>query len=703
MTVKNDILLRVYFSFLLVVIFGGVIVWKQTQIIFKEGEYWRKKAEAQHLSYEMVQAVRGNIYSDDGSLLATSVPVYEIRIDFKAEGLKKEVLKTGLDSLALLFSKTFKDKSKSQYLKKFNAAKNKGERYFLLRAKVSHKLLKEMRQWPIIRLGRSKGGIVIIEKDRREKPFKHLAERTIGYSKKEVQPVGLEGAFNDLLGGVSGMRLMQKVSGNVKLPINDENEIEPENGNDIYTTIDINLQDVAEDALREALVQNDAAYGSLIVMEVATGHIKAISNLTRLGIGNYKETYNYAIGESSEPGSTIKLASLIALLEEGLNLEDSIDIEYGKTQFFDKTMLDSDYGQPDKARKITLQQAFEQSSNVAFSKLVQRTFSSKPEKFVDYLKKMGLNTPLNLQIPGEGLPKIKDPKEKNTWYGTTLPWMSIGYEIQLTPLQILCLYNAVANDGKFVRPLLVKEVRKTGEAVKIFETEVLIDGICKEKTLEKVRTCLESVVENGTGSKLKNDNYKVAGKTGTTQIDYAQKSGKMKHKASFVGYFPAENPKYSCIVNIVNPSGTVYYGGSLAGPVFKSIADRVYASKLYLAGKENRQKNPAHELPSALAGNKESVKKLLDALMISSRLDNSNSDNQLVSAVKQNNHMELIDREYYENTVPDVTQMSLKDAIPILENCGLRVRASGTGKIYTQSKIAGSPYKKGESIYLLLQ
>lgn len=698
MNVKRAILWRVYIAFAGVCLFGLLIIWYAFKIKVVEGEKWREKAQQLTTDFQTIEAVRGNIYADDGSLLATSVPIYELRMDFKAGGLTDETFKDGVDSLALLFSTTFKDKSKDAYLREFVNARKQGKRYYLLKRRLGFQRVKEMKTWPILRLGQHKGGLIIIEKDQRQRPFQLLAYRTIGYSVDGVAPVGLEGAYDGVLGGVSGKRLMQKVAGGFWIPVNDENEIEPENGKDIYTTIDINLQDVAEDALYQTLVKNDALNGTAVLMEVETGHIKAIANLTRKSEGVYAEDYNYAVGESAEPGSTIKLVSLIALLEEGVPLGDSVDVELGVTTFFDRKMKDSE---PGHYERLSLLQSFDKSSNVGISKLVYKHFKDQPQKFVDYFAEVGLSEPLGLQITGEGKPRIKQPGA-NDWYGTTLPWMSIGYETQFTPLQILSLYNAIANNGTMVKPMLVTQIRQTGKVVDRFETTIIKDKICSKDVLKKVRIAMESVVQSGTARNLKNPNYTVAGKTGTAQMARGGRYNKSFYKSSFVGYFPADNPKYTCIVSINGASRGVYYGSAVAGPVFKEIADKVYANSLQMH-KDIMEavEAPQIETPPNMAGQMDEIRTVLNELGISNKVDGDES--QWGATRRLDKRMEIEKRKIIDNLVPNVVGMTLKDALFLLENSGLKVQAVGAGKIRKQSMRPGSRIYRGATIVLELR
>jgi cell division protein FtsI (penicillin-binding protein 3) len=576
--IKKDIVWRITLTYVLVLLFGFVVIGRIVYIQFFEGEKWRKKAKEETLKYINIDAIRGDICSSDGSLLASSIPIYEIRLDLGSKSITKDVFNKSVDSLAYCLAELFKDKSKSEYKEELVTARKIKERYYLLKRNISYACLKQMKSFPLLKLGRYGGGFIVIPKTSREMPFKNLAARTIGFEREDYF-VGLEGAYTTTLSGITGKRLMQKIAGDIWMPVTDENEIEPKNGSDVYTTIDINIQDVAENALKKQLLKSEADHGCAILMEVETGEIKAIVNLTKNSKGDYNETYNYAIGESLEPGSTFKLVSVIAALEDNLtDINDIVETGNGFYQWGDIPMYDSHViGNGFN----TVKTCFEQSSNIGISKIIYKCYSKNPQKFIDRMCSMGLNKPLGIEINGEGKPDIKNTKSKN-WSSVSLPFMSIGYEVRLTPLQILTFYNAVANNGKMMKPMFVKTLRSLGKIVKTYEPVVLNPKICSKKTIEKVTKLLIGVVENGTAKNINNAVYQIAGKTGTAKEIFkknAENNEKAKYRASFVGFFPAHNPKYSCIVVINNPNGE-YYGSAVAAPVFKEIADKVYATRL---------------------------------------------------------------------------------------------------------------------------
>lgn len=581
----------VFFSLFLFIGLSVIIGVKVFNTIRYEREELISKGMKNTMRKMDIEAIRGNIYACDGSLLATSVPVYEVRMDTRTPSLTDEVFYQGVHALAVQLSNLFRDKNADEWEKQLIQARKKGNRYFLIKRNVSYQQLQELKKFSLFQMGRYKGGMIVIQKSKRHKPFQLLASRVIGYEEKKAKPVGLEGAYSKWLRGQDGKRMMRRLSGGVWMPVEDENEIEPFNGSDIYTTLDVNIQDVAEDALLTQLQQHNADHGCVILMEVKTGEIKAMANLKRNADGSYSESYNYAIGESTEPGSTFKTASLMALLEDGLaDTSDIVDTYGGTYRYYDREMKDSHKG---GYGKISLKRCLEVSSNVGVSKIIYDRYAKNPERFVNRLYQMGLGQPLGIEIAGEAKPRIKRPTDKD-WYGTTLPWMSIGYEVQMTPLQILTFYNAIANQGVMVKPKFVTKITYNGRIIEEKATEILNPSICSRETLEKIKKMLEGVVENGTARNLKNSVFKIAGKTGTAQIanrkhGYKTDAG-VSYQASFVGYFPAENPKYSCIVVINAPSNEVYYGNLVAGPIFKEVADKVYATDVEMMPSLNQSK-----------------------------------------------------------------------------------------------------------------
>ncbi len=685
-------------------LFALGILYRICVIQFAEGQIWRDKAEAFTTKVEDMEAVRGNIYDANGALLATSLPYYEVAVDINAPSITDKLYKSNRDSLAISLSNLFHDKSTNDYLKILNKARKANDRYVLLKRNVSYKDLQTLKKFPIFRKGK-RGGLVTLQTNRRERPFQMLAGRTIGMSRQGVKPVGLEGAFDSTLMGVSGKRLMQKIAGDVWRPINDENEVEPKDGSDLYTTIDINIQDVAQQALLRSLIKNKAAFGCAILMEVKTGEIKAIANLTKSNndTSTYNESLNYALGYPTEPGSTFKLASMLATIDEyNIGLEEKIQVGNGNCMYYDRPMKDA---HPPETDIISVQRAFETSSNVGISKIVTKYFSKNPKAFIHKLNSFHLNEKLGLSIPGEGIPRIKQVKDKD-WYGTSLPWISIGYESLVTPLQTLTLYNAIANNGRMVKPRFVKEIKKNGTTIKKFETEVIDERIVKQSTVKKAKQLMEGVVTNGSGKGLNITAFRVGGKTGTAQIakngDY--KKGGTTYQGSFVGYFPAENPLYTCIVIINSPSKGNYYGGLVAGPVFKEIAEKVYSSSVDFIKPINSKKDVLTKSPEVLTTKSEE----LGNIATSFRLPLTVSDSQGYAKKSRRDSTKFsltainIESQLRKGIMPDLSGLSAKDALFLLENNGMYVKILGFGSVKKQSIEAGQKFNKGNKITLTL-
>ena len=699
MEVKKDIMWRIYFSFLFICLFGIAIIVQICRIQFVQGTYWKEKADSLTTAYKDIDASRGNFFADDKSLLATSVPIYDVRMDLQTDGLTNDMFSENVDSLSEALSDLFHDRSKPQYKQDLKQARSDGERYYLIQRNVHFPELQKLKQFPLFRLGRYKGGLLVENRNVRELPFRLLAERTIGYQ-REVKPVGIEAAFDKQLKGISGKRLMQKISGGIWIPINDKDEIEPKDGNDVVTTIDVDIQDVAEHALEEHLRKHNADHGCAVLMEVATGEIKAIANLSVTADGNYIEDFNYAIAEATEPGSTMKMASLLAAMDDGLvNPEDSVTVGNGQYSFFNQQMKDS---HPPKSSRLSVAQAFEASSNVGISKVIYAAYNKTPQRFIDKLKKFNLNEPLNLQIEGEGMPRIKDVTAKD-WSPVSLPWMSIGYEVKLTPLQILTFYNAIANNGRMVRPKFVREELYHGKVIQSFPTEIIKDSIASPGAIAKAKKLLEGVVQIGTASSLNKSCYKIAGKTGTAQMfanKYGYDKNHMTYQASFVGYFPADNPKYSCMVVVYAPSNDVYFGGAVAAPVFKEISDKVYSNNMEMHDTIPVKDSLIESLPVAKSGSQKELKKVLAQLDVP--VTSGNTDASMVSAGIADNSVRLSERKMNSGAVPNVIGMGAKDALNLLENAGLRVRLSGKGMVTKQSIEAGTKIQRGQQITIEL-
>ncbi|MBA7517667.1 Peptidoglycan D,D-transpeptidase FtsI [subsurface metagenome] len=489
---------------------------------------------------------------------------------------------------------------------------------------------------------------------------------------------------------------MQKLSGDIWMPINEAGEIEPKDGSSVVTTIDVDLQDVAEKALLKQLIKHNAHSGTTVLMEVKTGEVKAIVNLTDT-FGAYREYYNYAIGQSSEPGSTFKLPALLAAIDGGgVDLDDTIDTGKGIFNYYDLTIRDDNYLSGGHGI-LTVQEVFELSSNVGMAKIITKIYKKHPHRFVDRLYSMSLNQPLQVEIKGEGQPVIRYPGD-NLWSGVTLATMSYGYEVKQTPLQILSFYNAIANNGKMVKPRFVKEIRNHGKVERVFVTKVINPSICSKSSIKKIKKVLEGVVENGTATNLKNSNLKIAGKTGTTLI-YNQNTGydEKSYQASFVGYFPADEPKYSCIVVIYSPSSYVYHGAYVAGPVFLEIANKIYATNLEIQNSLNDGIKKNFEIPYSKNGYQAEISATLKGLDIKELYE---SNSEWVITEKKDDYIELKAKNFIDNLVPNVLSMGLKDALFLLENMGLQIEVIGRGSVRSQSLPPGTRIRPGDRITL---
>jgi cell division protein FtsI (penicillin-binding protein 3) len=698
LNIKKSILIRVRIAFLGVVIFALCVAAKIGHIQVAEGEKWKRMADDIMFDYKTVKATRGNIYSDNGSLLATSLPFYRVAMD--PTHASKDMFDKNIDSLALRLSQYFRDRSRADYKNMISDARKANKRYLVLnRKRINYQAKKEMTSWPLFREGRYKGGVIFEKTDIRYNPFTDLSKRTVGFINENGTGAGLEKSFDEALGGQNGEALFQKIAGGTWMPVFDGNDVKAIDGNDIQTTIDINLQDVAETSLHRHMALHDADEGTVVVMEVETGHIKAISNLTRVGKDNYQEKFNHAVGGSLEPGSTFKLVTMMALLEDtDVELTDSIATGDGVYQLYREKVRDHEDG---GYGTISVRRAFEVSSNIAMAKLTNKHFGAKPDNFLKHIDHLRLSTPLGLQINGETIPKFKRPTDKD-WSGITLPWMAYGYGLEISPLQTLTMYNAVANDGRMIKPIFVTAIRQADNSVKEFETEVINSKICSNSTLKKLKDLLEGVVENGTAKNLKNAHYKIAGKTGTAQIlengHYTR-----KYITSFVGYFPAHAPKYSAIVVVKNPKGVYQYGNNVAGPVFKEITDNIYSRDIALHTAMAKGKPTTDQkekvFPVIRAGLQEDLNVITDELEIAVT---GETEEEWVKAARNGNSVLWNKNVVSKERVPDVTGMTFRDALFLLESSGLRVIHQGIGRVKEQSLTPGVKVSKGSRIFIKL-
>lgn len=656
---------RIFLVAFTVLLLAIGIFFRLTKIQWAEGEYYQKLAKQNTIKPFDIPANQGNIYSADGSLLAISIPNYTVRFDAIAS--KEEDFKANIgplaDSLAMLFGKT-----SSFYKDELSKARANKNRYYLIARNLNYTNYMRVKSFPLFNLGTYKGGLITEQKTVRQHPIGRIAERTIGYRRINADGtftnIGIEGAFQKYINGKDGRVVKQKMAKGQWKPINDNNEIEPQDGYDVISTIDVYIQDIAHHALLKQLEYYEADHGCVVVMEVKTGEVKAISNLGRQKDGSYAETVNYAIWESQEPGSTFKLASLIALLEDKkVDTAKVYDTQGGEITIHRRKVRDSKKG---GYGKISLAKGIEVSSNTVIVQAVYESYKNNPADFVDRLYAMNLNQQLGIPIQGEGKPVIYHPKHnKESWSGLTLPWMAYGYTLQLTPLQTLSFYNAIANNGEMVKPQFVKEIKEWNKTIVKFDKEVINPKICSDETLKQVQDILHKVVKKGTGKKLYSPNFSMAGKTGTAQVGYAVRDS-MYYSSSFVGYFPVEEPKYSCIVVVHKPSRSKgYYGADVSGPVFKAVAQKIFTD------------SPTHNEVNNL---------------------NKSSKQQEKNYSKYNN----IINSSNKSNIPNVKGMPGMDAVALLENLGLKVKVKGVGKVKSQSIQAGEKIQKNQTIVLEL-
>lgn len=646
---------------------------------------------------KMAYGMRGNIYAYDGSLLATSVPTYDLIWDPNVASLTKTEFELKIDSLALLFSRNFKPNDFSTWKSKLSRLRSSGSRYSKLEADLNFDQVKMIKKWPLIRKSRFKGGFWFEEKGKRMYFMGEMAKRAIGYT-KNGKNIGLEGAFDSLLRGKSVQIMEQRMPGNIWRPVSIGSGETAENGKDIVTTLDVDVQDIAQYALNKALVKHSAHHGCVMVMEVNTGAIVAMANLTRGENGKYFETMNYAVDEYSEPGSTFKIMSALALLEDKKALPtDTIPTKKGKVRFYDKDFTDDLHGAPLPAY-LTLSECIARSSNVGISQFIYNSYSKKPEEYLEHIQNLGLHLKPNFDIPSSNHPTILEPGS-SSWSGVTLPSMSIGYSTQISPLQTLMLYNAIANRGVMMNPFLVKEIRQDGKSLESIEPKIINKKICSEKTLKELQQMLRGVVSEGTAKATFNDcQFAVSGKTGTARISAGNKYTN-KHRASFVGYFPAQQPQFSIIVVISEPTSGDIYGSSVAAPVFKEIANKIYSTRLKTQPEFKGFSKDV--VPFVLNGDLEQSKTVLNELGVSSK-SNISGGQQIVKANKKEKSIEFTVQNWEKGTVPDFRGMGIKDAIALANNFNIKVRFDGYGKVSSQSINPKTKFNQPLTIYLKL-
>ncbi|WP_372917501.1 penicillin-binding protein [Salegentibacter sp.] len=663
---EKGILNRLYFVAACMFLFAVGVSVKLLDIQFVDGEHYKQLAEDRTYRNFKIPSNRGNLYDSNGSLLATSIPKYDIRFDavtVSDKDFRENVGPLSKELAAMLGN------SASYYAQKLRTARANKQRYFLITRGLGYSDFLKLKQFPMFNLGTYKGGMIVEQRTVREHPLGKMGERTVGYERQDDQGyftrVGLEGAYSSFLRGTDGRRLKQKIAKGQWKPISDNNEVEPRDGYDVISTIDVNIQDIAHHALLKQLEKYEADHGSVVVMETKTGEIKAISNLGRTSQGTYYEKLNYAVGELHEPGSTFKLMAMVAALDHKvIDTGDVLETGNGRLPIRGRMVRDSKHG---GYGDISVAKSFEVSSNVGAVKVIYDNYKENPQKFIDKINSMNLNEPLGLDIKGEGVPYIPQPGDKK-WSGLSLPWMAYGYgSIQMTPLQTLTFYNAIANNGEMVKPRFIKEVKEWDKTIRKYDKEVINPAICSPETLAKVQEMLKNVVERGTAKSLYSPNFSMAGKTGTAQTEYWMDdwASNRRYISSFVGYFPAENPKYTSIVVIHKPDNKVgYYGADVSGPVFKRIAQKIYT-----------------DTP------------------IEDELDSIEVENEIIEDDFEKYYTKIQNEKII---MPDVVGMPAMDAVSLLENLGLEVKFRGKGKVKSQSVSAGQKIKNNQQVNLHL-
>lgn len=702
MEIKKDILWRAYLSFLGVVVFSFFVLGRAFYIQNVQGDHWRSLSDSMHQRYVGLDAERGTIFTEDGQMLSTSIPFYDVYIDFAAEGLRDKGgrrFKENIDSFSLALAGLFKDKSATTYKTELKQAYNLKSRYFLLRKGLSFEEYKAFRSFPLVRLGRNKSGVIVEEKNKRLNPFGLLARRTIGLARENAQNVGLERTYDSLLQGRKGKRLVRAIAGGALVPV-EGYEIEPENGKDIYTTIDIHMQDIVESALMKMMIKGDAEYGTCIVMETQTGKIKAIANLGRTKDGSYSETLNYAL-QATEPGSTIKLATLLAVLDHGTSkISDMVEVGSTGHQYVGVRNINDAERSP-KAL-MTVRECFAHSSNIGMAKVAYKAFADQPDAYKSYLQRFHLDRRTGIDLLGEGAPRL--PKIKRNKEGLhAMLTASFGYAIQVSPLQTLMLYNAIANNGKMMKPYLVSSIKANGVTIKEVSPVAIDENLCKPAVIQAARLSMEATVTEGTAKNIfKNFPVPVAGKTGTAHVSdgtIGYRAG--VYQASFAGYFPADKPEYTCIVVIrTRPHAAMHYGGQLAAPVFKEIVASVYAQ----FGKE-RNPGVVSVVPDSslysYAGSREDVQQVLQTLNLP--YTDSLTRGATLSQVVSYKYKPLVKAvPEAKNRMPDVRNMTLRDALFALENRNIKVTVKGRGRVVAQDILPGTPISHKTTTTILL-
>ena len=695
MSVKKDIRFRVYLSFTGILLFALMILGKAAWVQVVNGPHLRSMARNMNLRNDTLFSERGNIYSEDGVLLCSTIPQFDLHIDFSV--IKKDTFSKYVDTLAEAFSAILKDKSKAAYYNELTTEFNDTARYYELAHNLPYYDYQLIKQLPIMKLGSRKGGLVVEQKNKRVNPFNVMALRTIGLWRKNSQVIGLEATYDSVLKGQNGYCIKQRMPGGQWMIIQGS-EQEPTNGFDLVTTLDVSIQDIAEHALESQLSKFECLYGTCIVMEVKTGKVKAIANLGRQKDGSYWEDFNYAM-IPTEPGSTFKLMTLLSLFnDKHITVEDQVNAQGGSASFGNRTMKDSHLG----LGVLSVKQAFAFSSNVAMAKLAYQFYAANPTVYTNFLKKLQLDQKTGIDLLGERKSVVKTPLNKS-WSATSLPWMATGYEVMIAPLRTCMIYNAVANNGTMMKPYLVNAIRSFDKDVQVFEPEVVVPQIASKDAIRQVKQALEEVVISGTGKHIQSPFYTIAGKTGTAQVaDKGITYADGVYQGSFVGYFPANNPTYTIAVVIrTKPHSGAYYGGTIAAPVFRMIADKIYANSI---GQNHNQLDSLAKINNsnvvAVAQQGSKVNKILQALNYKC----TNTSNATWTQLQDLNSTGARSAgvPIYANNMPDLSNMHLSRAIALLEACGLKVEVKGVGQKVSQSILPGQKIVKGQKVTITL-
>lgn len=680
-------------SILMLTLLGGAIILSVVRVQYAQGEHWRAVGDSLHVRYQLIPAVRGSIYSDDGSLLATSVPIYKISLDFDViHNNHKDSFGRYKNQLARNLSRLLKNRTEAEYLQLLEEGYRTRDKYVTIIRNASFIQTKELQTWPIFSSGRYVGGVFLEERTIRKKPYYGLMRRTIGYINENHKGAGIEASYDDILAGADGRLVVRKRVGGGYRPVDNDMKISAQDGKDVFTTVDIHLQDLVHEALSRGILANEAEYGTAILLDVKTGAIKAIANIDNTADG-LQERFNHAIGTGFEPGSTAKLVSAIAALDNNdVDIDDSVDVYHGKYKFFKNDSIE-DSGHT-HVQRMTYQQVIENSSNVGVSTVAFNGFRKDAEDFIAYYDKLQLMEPLQTGIKGEVVPTILRPG-KQGWSGMAIPSISIGYSLKTSPLHIAMLYNAVANNGVMMRPYIISGTGTFGKVEQAYDPYVSNNRICKESTLRDVKIMLEGVVQHGTASKqLKDLPFQIAGKTGTSRISDDAEGYTKDYHSSFVGYFPVDNPKYTLMVLISRPSKGRIYGSTVAVPVFKEIAQKIYANAVH----KRVIQTDSNIIPQLISGPYKAVKKTCRRLDIPYDTEARNRD--YVSLRPAGEQLSGAPISFTDNTMPDVTGFGLANCLYLFENKGYKIKHVGYGKVFKQSPLPGTKLAKGRTIYL---